>query len=49
MKLISEPIDVQLAADGKPARFSWNNRPYRVLEVADTWHYAGKWWMDGSS
>ncbi|HEX8552354.1 MAG TPA: hypothetical protein VF681_12470 [Abditibacteriaceae bacterium] len=46
MKLINEPMHVQTAAEGKPARIYWNNRPFRILDLAHTWHYAGKWWID---
>lgn len=44
MRLLDVPIRVALA-DGRLARFRWQNRVYRVARIVDQWSYLGRWWV----
>ncbi|HLT58293.1 MAG: DUF6504 family protein [Limnochordales bacterium] len=43
MRLVDAPIDVALA-QGRLARFRWQDRIYRVTRIVDQWSYLGRWW-----
>lgn len=42
-RIYAEPIDVWLA-DGRPARFVWRGRMYRVRQVLEHWITTREWW-----
>ena len=45
-RLYGEPVDVQTADDGSPARFVWRGRLYAVRAVLEHWAANREWWRD---
>jgi hypothetical protein len=45
MKLLLEPIQVQVNDKRQPVRLMWRLRPYRVKAVQEMWLYRGQWWV----
>ncbi|MFO7312200.1 MAG: DUF6504 family protein [Bacillota bacterium] len=43
MRLVDAPVKVA-SPGGRPARFRWQNRTYRIARIIDQWSYLGRWW-----
>ncbi len=44
MKLVHEPIQVELGDNGLPTSYRWRDRDWPVLSVLDRWALQSKWW-----
>lgn len=45
MRLIDEPVEV-ISRSGRPVSFRRRGRIYNIIQVVDTWRYAGRWWAE---
>jgi hypothetical protein len=41
-----EPISVQIDDRGRPLRFTWRNRTYRLAQIQQHWQVDADWWSD---
>jgi len=41
-----EPIQMQTDADGRPLRFVWRERPYRLAQIQQRWQVDADWWRE---
>ena len=39
-----EPIEVEADSEGRPVRFRWRNRLYRLQRVQQRWQVDSDWW-----
>lgn len=39
------PIECACDSTGRPTRFRWRGKAYRVTEVLDSWIEVGEWWI----
>jgi hypothetical protein len=44
MKLVLEPIQVNLDAEHQPQRIVWRLRPYQIKAIHEVWTWRGQWW-----
>jgi hypothetical protein len=45
-RVYGDPIEVVSADDGRPVRFLWRDRLYRVSRIIEHWVASRDWWPD---
>lgn len=43
-RIVDQPLEVVTGAGGRPERFRWRKRWYRVTGIPDFWKETGRWW-----
>lgn len=47
-RIVERRLEVITGAGGRPERFRWHKRWYRVTGVPDFWRETGRWWAGES-